>query len=70
MLTYIYLSYPQFFQFNILQKSWFLFLFLFFRITGVFFTSAPKQKKKFFAIDAQSIPDFSETTRVPAQIWV
>lgn len=69
MLTYIYLSYPQFFQFNILQKSWF-FLFLFFRITGVFFTSAPKQKKFFFAIDAQLIPDFSETTRVLAQIWV
>lgn len=68
MLTYIYLSYPQFFQFNILQKSWFFYFY--FLELQVFFTSAPKQKKKFFAIDAQLIPDFSETTRVPAQIWV
>lgn len=46
MLTYIYLSYPQFFQFNILQKSWFFF-YIFFLELQFFFTSAPKQKNYF-----------------------
>lgn len=69
MLTYIYLSYPQFFQFNILQKSWF-FYFYFLELQGFFLLVLLNRKKKNFAIDAQLIPDFSETTRVPAQIWV